>query len=497
MLAQMAGRGDRLPTARDFGSHALGCVRLAIVDAPGGGQPSLNERGDVAVVFNGEIYNHRELRSQLQRLGHHFRSECDTEVIVHAYEEWGKGLLARLRGMYAFVIVDHARKRTLAGRDPFGIKPLYYGRQGAQLLFASEIKALMQAGANGIKAVPAGGYVDNGQKSEREQFPRPASLNIDPEEAKSEIRHLLEDSVRSMLDTQLPVAVLCGGGIDSSAVLYEAVKFSKDVAVYAVGVSLEAPDVCAARCVARQLNVPFRPVIVDEASLLGSIPKVVACIESFEPNHIRGGTLSYALARAVHEDGIKVALCGEGADELLAGYPEFQEYLGRQDWETQVQGEVKRFTEELHKTQLQRVDRTNMAFAVEVRVPFLDLDFASFALSLPPQHKLRNGANGTPTAKWVLREAYRGLLPDGIVGRRKIVLSEGAGVGDNGPRGPFFEFGARKIDEADFEDLKRSHPEFRLQSKEEAYYFSIFRSLYGPLPLAAERPRVNRLPTRG
>jgi asparagine synthetase B (glutamine-hydrolysing) len=138
-----------------------------------------------------------------------------------------------------------------------------------------------------------------------------------------------------------------------------------------------------------------------------------------------------------------------------------------------------------------------MAFAVEVRVPFLDLDFASFALSLRPQLKLRNDANGSPTAKWVLREAYRGLLPDHIVGRRKIVLSEGAGVGDNGPRGPFFEFGTRKICDADFEDLKHAYPQFMLQSKEEAYYFSVFRSLYGPLPLATERPQVNCLPTRG
>ena len=278
-------------------------------------------------------------------------------------------------GMYAFVVVDHARKRTLAGRDPFGIKPLYYGRQGEQLLFASEIKALVRAGTNAIRAVPAGGYVDNGHASERQQFPNVPILEIDPEEAKSETRRLLEDSVRSMVDTDLPVAVLCGGGIDSSAVLYEAAKACKHLTVYAVGVSLEAPDVCAARCVARQLGVPFRPVIVDEASLLQSIPEVVACIESFEPNHIRGGTLSYALARAVHEDGIKIALCGEGADELLAGYPEFQEYLGQPGWEMQVQREVHRFTWELHKTQLQRVDRTNMAFAVEVRVPFLGPGF--------------------------------------------------------------------------------------------------------------------------
>lgn len=497
MLAQMVGRGDRPPAAKNVGAHALGCVRLAIVDAPGGGQPSLNEHGDVAVVFNGEIYNHRELRSQLQHLGHRFRSGCDTEVIVHAYEEWGKGLLSRLRGMYAFVVVDNAGKRILAGRDPFGIKPLYYGRQGTQVLFASEIKALVRAGADEVRNVPAGGYVDNGHESGREQFPHASLLDIDPDEAKSEIRRLLESSVRSMVDTELPVAVLCGGGVDSSAVLYEAAHSCKNVTVYAVGVSSEASDVRAARCVAQQLDLPFRPVIVDETSLLQSVPDVVACIESFEPNHIRGGTLSYALARAVHEDGIKVALCGEGADELLAGYPEFQEYLGREDWESHVQREVQRFTWELYKTQLQRVDRTNMAFAVEVRVPFLDLDFASFALSLSPQHKLRNGVHGTPTAKRVLREAYRGLLPDSIVERRKIVLSEGAGVGDNGPHGPFYELGAREISEAAFEDLRRANPEFDLQSREEAYYFSIFRSLYGPLPLATERPRVNRLPTRG
>lgn len=138
-----------------------------------------------------------------------------------------------------------------------------------------------------------------------------------------------------------------------------------------------------------------------------------------------------------------------------------------------------------------------MAWSVEVRVPFLDLSFATFALSLSPSLKVRRAANGSPTAKWIFREAYRGILPDEIVDRPKTVLSEGAGVGDNSSDSPFFEYAENTLTDGEFASLLARFPQFKLRSKEEAFYFGIFQSSYGALPLAANRPRVNCQPTRG
>lgn len=497
MLEHMRGRGDCPPKIDELPLGAFGCIRLRIVDPAGGAQPVFNEDRTVAVVFNGELYNYRSLAATLEKLGHRFQSKCDTEVLVHGYEEWGGELLSRLEGMYAFVVLDQPRRRVFAARDPFGIKPLYYSKMGDDLLFASEMKALLKAGATDVRVVPPGGFVDNGAESPRLYFPHSNAQSVAPEEAKRELRERLARSVRSMLQTELSVAILCGGGIDSSAVLYEAAQTSANFVVYAIGTSAAASDVEAARRLCEVLQARFRPVIVSEEELLQSVPQVIATIESFEPNHIRGGTLSYALARAVHEDGIKVALCGEGADELLAGYPEFQDILNEPDFDSALGREIEGFTRELHKTQLQRVDRTNMAWSVEVRVPFLAIDFATYALSLPAELKVRRQEDGSPIAKWILREAYRGFLPNEIVDRPKLVLSEGAGVGDNSPSGPFFEHANKLVTDDDFSRLQAGFPQFDIQTKEEAYYFQIFQSLYGPLSLATERPRVNCQPTRG
>jgi asparagine synthase (glutamine-hydrolysing) len=495
MLAMMDGRGDCPPDLGALSTAVFGCRRLAIVDRERGAQPMYNEARNVAVVFNGEIYNHRVLADELREAGHELISDCDTEVLVHGYEEWGDSLPARLRGMYAFVVVDERRGRIFAARDPFGIKPLYYARAGDQLLFASEIEPLVACGCSDPKAVPPGGCVDDGEESPRRFFPEAEEPSLTFERAAEELRGRLRASVRSMLETDLPLAVFLSGGIDSSAVLYEVVRSSADATAYTVAASDDAPDAAAAERVARALGAPLRIVRVTADALLRSIPEVVIALESFEPNHIRGGCLSYALARAAHEDGFKVALCGEGADELLAGYPELADRIESSDPEAELRREIDRFARELHRTQLQRVDRSGMSFAVEVRVPYLDLEFARLALGLPAAFKIRRNERGDRIVKWVLREAYRGLLPDDVVDRRKVVLSEGAGVGDNSACSPFFEYARGRIAQEEYEALRAAYPEFGLCNPEEAFYFSIFRDHFGALPIAAQRPRVNQLPT--
>jgi asparagine synthase (glutamine-hydrolysing) len=510
MLFDLAHRGDQPPALAATPYGMLGCVRLAIVDrTPAAAQPVWNERRTVAVVFNGEVYNWRELVAELTARGHQFRTRTDTEVLAHGYEEWGNELPARLEGMFAFVAVDLTTGRHLAARDPFGIKPLYYSVERERVSFASEIRPLLRS-AGQVREVPPGGRMINGRLAVADEPPLPP---LPPfagtlQEGAAEVRHLLRRAVDGMMPDDLPTAILCGGGLDSSAVLYEAARSGREVYAYVIGVDRAASDMRAAVDLCHhlrttyRLRVELREVLVTPEELLRSVPAVVRTIESFEPNHIRGGTLSYALGRRMQADGIKVALCGEGADELFAGYPEFLDCLTDDDPAAELRRLERQFVRQLHRTQLQRVDRTSMAFGVEVRVPYLNGRLAEFARSLPLRYKLdgdpgRRGSLADTRVKVALREAYRDVLPSQIANRRKIVLSEGAGMGDNSPGGPFADYADRLMSDTEYARLKADHPEFDVRSKEEAVYLDTFLQEFGRLSLATDRPLVNARPTKG
>ena len=229
---------------------ALGHRRLAIIDLESGGQPMTNEDGTILLTFNGEIYNYRELRSDLCRRGHHFATQSDTEVIVHAYEEWGADCVERFRGMFAFGIADMRRRRLFLARDPFGIKPLYLCRDGDELAFASELRSLR---AGGFPEAPrldllqlrhylAYGYlspegapfesveslppamlltIDTEGRERRSTYwspPKPGESHTVPGQIADHMREVLESSVGRQLVADVPVGVFLSGGLDSSTV---------------------------------------------------------------------------------------------------------------------------------------------------------------------------------------------------------------------------------------------------------------------------------------
>jgi asparagine synthase (glutamine-hydrolysing) len=439
---------------------SLGHTRLSIIDLAGGRQPLFNEDGGVAVVFNGEIYNHRELRAKLER-AHAFRTRTDTEVIVHLYEEMGGRCVEELDGMFAFALWD--RGRLLLARDRLGIKPLYLARRGELLLFASEMKAL--AGCDRIETFPPG-RTFSPEGGYREFFDLPdfaAPGEVLGEDRLPEIlggiRTRLEAAVVKRLMADVPVGVFLSGGLDSSLVAALMRRHTQELHSFSVGMA-GSRDLQYAREAAAHLGTVHHERVYTEEDLRASIPEVIRFLESFDAPLVRSAFPCYFVSRLARECGVKVILSGEGADELLGGY----HYLKGLSTPAELFAELREITARLHNTNLQRADRMSMAWGVECRVPFLDVDFLRLAFKIDPGLKL--AGEGRPE-KWLLRQAFAGLLPERLLWRRKEKFSEGAGSMD---------LTARLGEElAGDEPL----PENRVcRSREELGYYGVFRRFF-------------------
>ena len=348
MTGVMAHRG---PDADGFHlgpGVALGHRRLSIIDLSTGDQPIFNEDGTVAVVFNGEIYNFRELREDLRSRGHRFTTQSDTEVIVHAYEDGGPDCVARLRGMFAFALWDERRRRLLLARDRAGKKPLYYVADGDRLAFASELKALLQDpglkrviapealddyfsfGAvpapatifQGVAQLPPAHYLvwENGtaRLTEYWDIPRAEPIARTEGEALEELDHVFSEAVRIRLVSDVPLGAFLSGGVDSTAVVEAMARLSdRPVVTTSVGFTeREWSELPHARTVADALRTEHHEVLVrpDAAEVL---PRLVWHLD--EPFADSSALPTYYVSRAARER-VTVALSGDGGDEIFAGY---------------------------------------------------------------------------------------------------------------------------------------------------------------------------------
>lgn len=416
MLEPIAYRGDREHRGEiaAYDEFAMGTNRLAIVGRDTGRQPISDASGTVWTVFNGEIYNYHDLKQELNAAGREFRTGTDTEVIIHGYQEWGRErLLEKLDGMFAFVVYDRASGSFFAARDHIGIKPLYYAAVDGTWYFASEQKSLTSLTSR-IETLQPGHFVaEEGVGCYFRLVDEPLYL---PEgEIVARFRELFEEAVRKRVQTDLPVAVTFSGGLDSTAVLHYARKHHPNVTAFTIGFE-GAADIAVARRYCEELGVPQHVTYLREDEMVGIIPKVVYEAEFFEGIDVMDSCLGFYVYREIHNQGMKVALCGEGSDEVLAGYDLFREHPDK----TAL---MKYRVANLHRTDLQRVDRSSMMNSVEARVPFLDKAFLSFAYRIPMHLKLRDGIE-----KWILREALRHELPDYIAERPKVRMPDGTGL---------------------------------------------------------------------
>ncbi|WP_367042188.1 asparagine synthase-related protein [Streptomyces sp. Je 1-332] len=415
MLGRIRHRGDPECFAeRSVGTGAaLGTNRLAIVDREHAQQPQTDAQGQIRVAYNGELYGFGTVRKELEDLGHTFRTASDTEVLIHGYLEWGEKLLDRLNGMFAFVLHDLRDGTFLAARDHVGIKPLYYVRRGTAYYFASEQKCLLTYDAP-IHTVSPGTYLKDGR--EQRYFSLSTQpRDIGPQDAVATYRRLFDEAVRQQVDTDLPLAVTFSGGIDSAAVLHTARRFHPAVTAFTIGFEGSA-DVEVAERYCREEGIAHVVARLDRQELIDAIPEVVHGAEFFEAIDAMDTCVGQFAFRLVKQHGFKLALCGEGSDEVNAGYDLFRQH-------DDPVGLMRYRVHNLHRTDLQRVDRSSMMHSVETRVPFMDRHLLEFAYSVPMDLKLRDGQD-----KWLLREAFRGRLPSYLVDRPKIRMPDGSGL---------------------------------------------------------------------
>ncbi len=446
--------------------------RLRIVDADNAVQPQISFDGRVAVSFNGEIYNYLELRRELQARGIIFKTESDTEVLANALQAWGPAALERIIGMYAFVAVDIKTGYFLAARDPFGVKPLYVIQKGAGFLFCSEMRPLLDTVETGdVLRLPPGYLLARGACM-RFKSPVQTAPSIVPSLGSAEtLDGLLSEAVRSRIPADLPVAIQFSGGIDSTLVAHYARRFRPEAPGYFIG-GRGAPDYPFAAEYADRTGFDLRivPFEADSDETFARIDEVVSVTESFEPNLVRPAICSLAVAEQMHKDGIRVALCGEGADELFCGYPLLE--IAFQDDPSAgrtIRGE---FLDLMHRLNLQRVDRCSMRHQVETREPFLDPAVANYALDLDSTG-LVSEAGGKVIGKRILRDIYNlypNELPASIRDRTKVPFGEGAGLDATSNKSSWkLRFDAA-VSDRDLLEGRVEFGAFKIQTKEELFY---------------------------
>jgi asparagine synthase (glutamine-hydrolysing) len=345
MSATLAHRGPDSEGMFVDGGVGLAARRLSIIDLDTGDQPIANEDGTVVVVQNGELYNYEELTHKLVRAGHRFRTHGDTEVLVHAYEEWGPRFVERVRGMFAVALWDSRRRRLVLARDRFGIKPLYYRADDEGIMFASELRALPRGeidldaleGFLAFNSVPAPYSIFEGTRKlppghllvwdggvELERFARPTPVPAgetrgeDEAELVEELRTRLRDSVRAHLVSDVPVGVLLSGGVDSCALAALAAdESSEPLRTFSIGFEERTFDELAdARLVAERYGTQHRELVVrPDAALL-----LPALADAFDEPFADSSALPTYLVSQLAASDVKVALSGEGGDELFGGY---------------------------------------------------------------------------------------------------------------------------------------------------------------------------------
>ena len=454
----------------DTGNGLLGFHRLAIMGlTPSGMQPF--ELDGSYVVCNGEIYGFEEQREALKKKGYTFKSDSDCEILLPMYREYGTAMFAMLDAEYACIIYDGKTGEYIAARDPIGIRPLYYGydEKGVMIL-ASEAKNLVGL-CKKIMPFPPGHYCKDGQFVCYTDIAKvDAVCPDDLEEVCQKIHDKLVAGVEKRLVADAKVGFLLSGGLDSSLVCAIAQKKSKTpIKTFAIGMSEDAIDLKYAKQVADYIGSDHKEIYMTPDDVLSSLEAVIAMLGTFDITTIRASMGMYLICKAIHEQtDIRVLLTGEISDELF-GY----KYTDFAPSAEEFQKESQKRIRELHMYDVLRADRCISVNSLEARVPFGDLDFVKYVMSVDPELKLNKYGKG----KYLLRHAFEdgNYLPDEILWREKAAFSDAVG---HSMVDYLKEYAESKYTDEKYEEKRQKYHHAKPFTKESLLYREIFEKYY-------------------
>jgi asparagine synthase (glutamine-hydrolysing) len=495
MSKKLRHRGPDWSGIYNAPNAVLSHERLAIVDPTSGKQPLISPSEKLILAANGEIYNHRDLRAELET-DYAFKTQSDCEVILALYEKEGKDFVKKLNGIFAFAIYDQAKDEYFIARDHIGIIPLYMGWDGNGTFYvASELKAL-EGVCSKIELFPPGHYLHSSDQTPVKWYDKEWESYEAVKNNQTSIADLhdaLSDAVHRQLMSDVPYGVLLSGGLDSSITSALAKKFaakrveSDDTQaawwpqLHSFSVGLEgSPDLAAAQEVAKHIGTVHHEIKFTIQEGLDAIREVIYHLETYDITTIRASTPMYLMARAIKALGIKMVLSGEGADELFGGYLYFHKAPNAQEFHE----ETVRKLDKLHQYDCLRANKSLAAWGIEGRVPFLDKQFIEVAMRLNPKDKMITQER---MEKWVLRKAFEEYLPESVAWRQKEQFSDGVGYSWIDTLKELVE------EEVTDEQMTNAHHRFPVQTpqnKEEFYYRAIFESHFPSETAALSVPSV-------
>lgn len=462
-------RGPDDSRIMDTGDGFLGFHRLSIMGlTPSGMQPF--QLGDSYVVCNGEIYGFEKLKQELSSK-YNFKSDSDCEILLPLYKEHGIDMFAMLDAEFACIIYDGDNREYIAARDPIGIRPLYYGYdKDGVIIFASEAKNLVGL-TDKIMPFPPGHYYKGGEFICYCDIAKVDEVSADDLETVCEkIHEKLVAGVEKRLVADAKVGFLLSGGLDSSLVCAIAAKKSdKPIKTFAIGMSEDAIDLKYAKQVADFIGSDHKEVIISKEDVLSSLETVVHLLGTFDITTVRASMGMYLVCKAIHEEtDIRVLLTGEISDELF-GY-KYTDFAPDAD---AFQQEAEKRIRELHMYDVLRADRCISVNSLEARVPFGDLDFVKYVMSVDPKLKMNKYGKG----KYLLRHAFEqgDYLPEGILWREKAAFSDAVG---HSMVDYLKAYAEEYYTDEEFETLSAKYTHARPFTKESLLYREIFEKYY-------------------
>lgn len=415
---------DDAQVVRDALGNDFCFQRLSIMDLSVLGRQPFELHGN-RLMCNGEVYNFAQLRKFLETQGYQFTGNSDCEVLLPLFESQGiENMVKMLDAEFALILVEEATGEVYAARDPFGIRPLFYGyaKTNGKICFASEAKALIN-NCRDVTPFPPGHYYAHGQFHLYNDISRVDIMVEEPlAEISGHIRRKLERAVKKRLHADAPIGYLLSGGLDSSLVCAIAAReLEQPLKTFAIGMETDPIDLKYAKEVADFLKSEHTEVIMTKDDVLGNLREVIYHLETWDITTIRASIGMYMICKYIHENTeLKVLMTGEVSDEMF-GY----KYTDFAPNAAEFQAEAAKRVRELYMYDVLRADRCLAANSLEARVPFADLYFAKYVMSINPQRKLNTYNKG----KYLLRHAFEGteLLPDEILFREKAAFSDAVG----------------------------------------------------------------------